>query len=434
MNENAVTNWAQLDLQRYYLRNPNATPEQADRYIVNRVRSAFVYDQANRINVEVPEGRASADVAEAVTAYVKKAQVKYGMVPNDGLIHGAMDAVGGFITGQRDPIQSVGLVHGKDGQYQLRAFVNGNPIHKLEDVTFDQIISQHAAQKVLSDTERSSLSALKQKLSAGTATAQDLAESSDVIAKARSLRQINETTTAQMEQVREKAFSVANARRVLFPMDRPDFTGLAGSRLTGQGSKIQVNQAASFVAEGEHFAALTAMGEGLVLKATADPNPKAGNNIGYGYNLNANAATVAEDFRRAGIPVEKLDGIKAGTVQITPEQAARLLRVTKPRYESLAQQSVDAIKPGMWANMSEGQRAALADVAYQTGNPAQFKTALWKLAEGDAQGFRDALKVTYVNSEGNRVEDTRRNKLRSLMMAGPSAFVQGIREASRTSQ
>ncbi|WP_427311040.1 hypothetical protein [Cupriavidus sp. H39] len=434
LNENVVTNWSQADLQRYYQRNPSATPEQARRYIMGRVQGNFIYDQANRINVQVPDGQASPDVARAISSFVKASQEKYGMVPQDGILHGAMESVSEFVSGTRSPMQSVGLVYSKDGNYQLTAFVNGAPIHKLEDVTFSQIMTYGAAQKILSDTERASMSALKQKLNDGSVTAQDLAQNADLLAKAKSLGQINETTARQLKQVQEKAFTDVSSRRFLFPTDKPDFTGLAGSRLTGQGSKIQVNQAASFVAEGEHFAALTAMGEGLVLKATQDPNPKAGNNIGYGYNLNANKETMAEDFRRAGIPAEKLEGIKEGTVQITQEQAARLLRVTKPRYVGLAQQSVEAIKPGMWGTMSEGQKAALADVAYQTGNPAQFKTALGKLAAGDAQGFQDALRVTYVNSEGSRVEDVRRNKLRALMIAGPAAFVQGIREASRLSQ
>jgi len=408
-NEENTTAWARLQLQDYYTRNPTASEDQAKAWIQGQVQANFVYDPVNKVDLRVPPNQANDQTQEAVKSYLEKAREKYGKEVSPGLIYGS------------------------DGKYQLAAFVNGAPIHKLEDVTFDQITAQNATQKVLNDTERASFNDLKTKLNAGTATSADLAGASALLAKATSLGQINETTQGQIRKVQQSAFTDANSRRFLFPTGPADFTGLSGSRLTGQGSKIQVNQAGNFMNSMDYSSALTAMGEGLVLKATPDPNPKAGNNIGYGYNLNANAATVAEDFRRAGIPVEKLEGIKAGTVQITQEQAARLLQVTKPRYTKLAQDSVDAIKPGMWSTMSEGQKAALVDVAYQTGNPSQFKTALGKLAAGDAQGFQDSLKVTYVNSAGSRVEDTRRNKLRTLMINGPSAFLQGIREAARTS-
>lgn len=409
-NEENTTAWARLQLQDYYTRNPTASEDQAKAWIQGQVQANFVYDPVNKVDLRVPPNQANEQSQEAIKAYLEKAREKYGKEV------------------------SPGLIYGNDGKYQLAAFVNGAPIHKLEDVTFDQIIAQNATQKVLSDTERASFTSLKTKLNAGTATAADLAGNSSLIAKATSLGQINETTLGQMRKVQQTAFTDSASRRFLFPTGPADFTGLSGSRLTGQGSTIQVNQAATFLNQMDYASALTAMGEGLVLNATMDPNPKAGKNIGYGYNLNANSATVAEDFRRAGIPVDKLEGIKAGTVQITQEQAARLLQVTKPRYVGLAQQSVEAIKPGMWGTMSEGQKAALVDVAYQTGNPAQFKTALGKLAAGDAQGFQDALKVTYVNSEGSRVEDVRRNKLRTLMINGPSAFLQGIKEAARTSR
>ncbi|QUO26849.1 hypothetical protein KEH57_08045 [Burkholderia cenocepacia] len=176
------------------------------------------------------------------------------------------------------------------------------------------------------------------------------------------------------------------------------------------------------------------MGEGLVLKATPDPNPKAGNNIGYGYNLNANAGTIGEDFRRAGIPATSIDGIKNGSVQITPEQASRLLEVSVPRYEERAKQAVEAVNPGLWTMINKNQKAALTDVAYQVGDVGQFHKAIGALARKDIAGFNDALKVTYLDKDGNRREDQRRNNLRSLMINGISAWTQGLLEASRTAQ
>jgi GH24 family phage-related lysozyme (muramidase) len=84
--------------------------------------------------------------------------------------------------------------------------------------------------------------------------------------------------------------------------------------------------------------------------------------------------------------------------------------------------------------VSAGQKAALADVAYQVGDVGQFKKAITALANKDLAGFQEALKVTYSDKNGNRQEDQRRNKLRNLAINGRSAWSQGILEASRTAQ
>lgn len=431
VNEQAVDTWAQLELQRYYQRNPNATQDQADQYITGRVRSNFVYDQTNRINVQVPDGQASDAAKDAINSYLEAARKRYNVPDEQGVVSRTVTGLMGLPP---DDHTSVGLIYSKDSNYQLAWFVNGAPIHKLEDVTFGQIMAQAASQKLLSIDERAAMSALKQKLGNGTATTQDLVDHAEVLAKAMNLKQISDVTRAQIDKVRDGAFEAGVKNLVQFPTAPASFAGLAGSRLTGQGSKLQVDQAGSFMASGSFSAALTAMGEGLVLKATPDPNPKAGNNIGYGYNLNANAGTIAEDFRRAGIPATSIDGIKAGTVQITPEQAARLLEVSLPRYEARAKQAVDAVDPNLWSALSMPQKAALTDVSYQVGDVGQFHKALGALARKDVAGFQDALKVTYLDKDGNRREDVRRNNLRALMVSGPIAFYNGIKEAARSSR
>ena len=60
--------------------------------------------------------------------------------------------------------------------------------------------------------------------------------------------------------------------------------------------------------------------------------------------------------------------------------------------------------------------------------------AIGALARKDIAGFNDALKVTYLDKDGNRREDQRRNNLRSLMINGISAWTQGLLEANRTAQ
>ncbi|WP_208625988.1 glycoside hydrolase family protein [Paraburkholderia susongensis] len=408
-NEQATSTWAQLQLRDFYTRNPTASDSQAKDWIQNQVKTNFVYDPVNKVDLQVPPNQANDQTAEAMKTYIEKARQTYGEDANPGLIYG------------------------KDGQYTLAAFINGAPVHKLADVSFDQIIQQNASTKLLSSDERTAMAGLQSKLNAGTATTQDLIDNAPLLAKAGNLRQINDTTQGQIARVREDAFNGSLNNVFNFPTMPTTFAGLSGSRLTGQGSKIQVNQAGNFMGSLDYASALTAMGEGLVLKATPDPNPKAGNNIGYGYNLNANAATIGEDFRRAGIPATSIEGIKNGTTQITPEQAARLLQVTIPRYTERAKQAVEAAHPGLWPMINDSQKAALTDVAYQVGDVSQFNKAIGALARKDIPAFQDALKVTYKGDDGNRHEDVRRNNLRSLMINGPIAFLQGLKEAARTS-
>ncbi|MFC6305977.1 hypothetical protein E2553_17025 [Paraburkholderia dipogonis] len=108
-----------------------------------------------------------------------------------------------------EPQQSVGLIYSKDGNYQLAMFLNGAPIHKLEDVTFDQIMKQAASEKLLSQDERAAMSGLQSKLSAGTATSQDLIDNAELLAKATNLRQLNDTTRGQIDKLRESTFNGA---------------------------------------------------------------------------------------------------------------------------------------------------------------------------------------------------------------------------------
>ncbi|KWF92303.1 hypothetical protein WL95_19050 [Burkholderia cepacia] len=409
-NEEATSAWARLQLHDYYMRNPTASSDQAKTWIQQQVQTNFVYDPVNKVDLQVPPNQANDQTQEAVTAFLEKARDKYG------------------------EDVSPGLIYGKDGKYALSAFINGAPVHKLEDVTFDQIIKQHSYSKLLSPDERGAMAALKQKLGNGTATSQDLIDNSELLAKATNLNQISDVTRGQIMKVRDGAFTGALGNVFNFPTMPTSFAGLSGSRLTGQGSKMQIKQADQFLGSANWSASLIAMGEGLVLKATPDPNPKAGNNIGYGYNLNANAGTIGEDFRRAGIPATSIDGIKNGSVQITPEQAARLLEVSVPRYEERARQAVESVNPGLWTMINKNQKAALTDVAYQVGDVGQFHKAIGALARKDIAGFNDALKVTYLDKDGNRREDQRRNNLRSLMINGISAWTQGLLEANRTAQ
>jgi GH24 family phage-related lysozyme (muramidase) len=182
---------------------------------------------------------------------------------------------------------------------------------------------------------------------------------------------------------------------------------LAASPVTGAGFE-HVGLAGSLIA----------MREGVSLTAYPDPNPDAGMNIGAGYNLKANAATANQDLKRAGVPEDRIEDVKTGRASLTPDQAKRLIEVATPRYESLARKSADDTAPGLWNRMTTQQRAVMVDIAYQVGDPAQFKKAWAALAAGKTQEFSDETRVFYKNRDGQVVEDNRARELRASMLAG----------------
>ncbi|MBI0327560.1 hypothetical protein [Burkholderia plantarii] len=160
-NEEATSAWARLALQDYYQRNPTASADQAKQWVQQQVQTNFVYDPVNKVDLQVPPNQANNQTQEAIQNYIQKARQQYGEEMNPGLIYGG------------------------DGKYTLSAFINGAPVHKLADVSFDQIIQQTASTKLLSSDELGAMSALKQKLNAGTATSQDLIDNAQLLAKAR---------------------------------------------------------------------------------------------------------------------------------------------------------------------------------------------------------------------------------------------------------
>jgi hypothetical protein len=443
-NTQIANGWATVQLGDYYKANPNATDDQAKAWIQTKYKDNFVFDSTNKVDVQVPPGRASEQTTEALQAYTEKAQAKYGT----------------------DDLQ-VGLTGYRDGAYQLGLFRNGQYVGTaLPQVSFDKIMQDHSFSKSFSPDEQASMAALTDKLNTGSATSQDLIDNAALLAKAWNNSLVNSSLQGKIKDIQSKTFNSAvgdvfnapsdsklglggplngGSNALNFPIDpalgnhwfinpKDDFSGLNGSRLTGHGSAMQVKQADQFLGSGNMTASLIAMGEGLVLKATDDPNPKSGKNVGYGYSLTANANTMPDDFRRAQIPGSSIEGIRNGTVQITPEQAARLLTITVPRYEERAKQAVEAARPGLWDKISAGQKAAISDVAYQVGSVSQFQKAIGALANKDIPAFQEALKVSYSDKNGNRQEDIRRNKLRNLAINGVSAWSQGLQEAYRTAQ
>lgn len=178
-------------------------------------------------------------------------------------------------------------------------------------------------------------------------------------------------------------------------------------------------------------ASLTTVREGVVLSAYGDPAKGAGMNIGAGYNLKANAKTVDADLRSVGVPAERLADVKEGRASLTGDQVKALTKLALKRFEPQVIKVAESVKPGLWASLTAQQKAVMLDVAYQTGDAAQYRKAWAALAAGKGDDFKAELKTYYTNQKGERVEDARSLDLRSTLLQGPSAWKARLKVASR---
>lgn len=154
-------------------------------------------------------------------------------------------------------------------------------------------------------------------------------------------------------------------------------------------------------------------------------------NIGAGYNLKGNAKTVDADLRSVGVPAERLADVKEGRASLTGDQVKALTKLTLKRFEPEVIKTAESVKPGLWASLTAQQKAVMLDVAYQTGDAAQYRKAWAALAAGKGDDFKAELRTYYTNQKGERVEDARSLDLRSTLLQGPSAWKARLKVASR---
>lgn len=107
--------------------------------------------------------------------------------------------------------------------------------------------------------------------------------------------------------------------------------------------------------------ALTASLEGYVPSISPDNK---GQIIGYGYNVQAQLATLDRDFKAAGIADK--DAVLAGKTQITEPQARALYQQVRARNEVSVRKEVERIG-GNWEAMPENRKAAILHMAYNAG-------------------------------------------------------------------
>jgi len=407
-NEQMLGMWAATEVRRALEGNPDLTDNELRAHIERKSADNFVLDSTSQLAVKVPPSMGGDLTQKALTAYSKS----FGE---------ALQAKGQFPDGSI--VRYVPL--NAEGLFDVQTWT-GTRQKSVGQANLQDIVNWHRAATTLSQPEGAQLAEVRNALRNGTAVPQvDPA----LMAKGRSVGFFKDAELAQVAKANRDQV-MARLRAV------PDFGYGAPTNNTSPiplnpnvkvdaktTSNVALQLAASPVtgAGFEHVGlagSLIAMREGVSLTAYPDPNPDAGMNIGAGYNLKANSATANQDLKRAGVPEDRIEDVKTGRASLTPDQAKRLIEVATPRYESLARKSAEDTAPGLWNRMTTQQRAVMVDIAYQVGDPAQFKKAWAALAAGKTQEFSDETRVFYKNREGQVVEDNRARELRASMLAG----------------
>lgn len=383
---------AEIEVKRFMREHPDQGIDQAMEHAKGWAASSFVHDTEHNLLVQVPAGKASEAAGAAFAHYSKQIKQQYGQ---DSGIEFRFNGKDGYSVATTKPFRLVG-----------------------SNVSFDDIMKQHYNANHLDEQERAQMHTLRQKIASNQITAEEMNANSGLIAKAKQVGALGPLEQSRLNATPRSTMAVSPLFQYSsrLPMSNDN---LDASRLPPTAAKTDV--ASAFLKQGNPFGALTAMGEGVVLRAY--PDPSRGTNIGIGYNMEANASTIHEDFRRAGIPVEQIEQIKAGKREITTDQAMRLYQAVQPRYVSMAKSQVEKLHPGSWDKLPDNHQAVLTDLAYQTGNVGQFKKALEALTSGNMQLAGEGFKTFYKDRKtGEMVADSGRHNLRMHMLNNPSFF------------
>lgn len=409
--------------EQFLMQNPGKTTEQALAFAEKWTKDNFAKDPVTGEAVQVPKGLNDGNMVNALEMSTKallEANPGY-----TGVQYRKNGDNGAFFAVLTDGVaqKPVGAINAQDIKSRYMETLNFTPADLLN------------------------LGKLRRQAAAGALDANFVGEQRALIAKARRLEEPNFWQRAvsnrgywldDIEAVQMATLSKSLSMMPTLDLGPPNgetlqFNPKLGNRvdnkLTADMALRQFNASKPkglFPMVAPHVgmaASLITMAEGVMPKAYADPNPEAGNNIGMGYNLKANAKTAVADLKRAGVPAEKVQDVIDGKAQLAPAQAERLLMsVSMPRYEKTAQEAADATAPDLWYHMTPQQKAVMVDIAWQTGDPAQFKKAWSSLASGDMAKFTEETRVFYKTADGTK-EDTRRGNLRRAMLAGEGRWL-----------
>ena len=309
-----------------------------------------------------------------------------------------------------------------------------------QPITLQDMMNIHKAKTSLAPSEEALLGELKTKAKNNVLTPQDLKDNELLLTKARTFAPqalegpLKVKIQNQLFENNQKSFNIRGANSFVNPtdkaaLDKMNLGDQVEAAVKADPTPIQTIKSGStdtrsFVEKAlqskDYQAALTGMGEELRTVAYKDSGGIP--TIGVGYNLKANAANISEDFRKAGIPADKVDAVVNGKSAITTEQAYRLYQVALPRYEAMAKSAIDTRGQGSWDSLPANVKTVVVDMAYQTGNNVKkFQKGIENLLKGDYSG--EGLSVLVPDSKnGGMRQDTRRHDLRKSLLTSATHF------------
>ena len=415
--ENATTVQAVASsaVRDWYAKNPNSSEKDAAAFAQSWVEQNFVNDTTTSTAVRVPPEFAGKLTQEAISENSKRVTDAFRATLSSA------DAGNWKVNYWPD---------GNTGQFMV-VMQNGTAVKQIGRTTIPAMQASYRETREFSSAEMADLSKVNQQLRTGSVDPAFLASHGDLLDKARrvGVTGFGPQDFGRMDKLRSDEMLKRLQSMPSISMGTPDQSSLQFIPQRGGkvDNKLTASVAQRFLTSGipgggntsqSLTGSLITMAEGVVLARYPDPAKEAGDNIGMGYNLKANAAQAPDDLKRAGVPHEDIQAIIAGQKQLLPEQAQRLLQVAMPRYESQAMKSAEATAPGLWARMSPGQKAVMTDIAYQVGSTDKFHKAWAAIAKNDSAAFQESVMTTYVDRTGVRQNDTRRWNLRASMLAG----------------
>ncbi len=420
-NTTQVETDVQAAVRDYLGRKPYATADDVSNFTDSWVSKNYIMDRTSGVAIKVPPALADDTTREAIGEYSKRLTEAYRL--ND----------------RRDSEWRVQYrPMGDQGLLQV-VLSDGSAESNLGVIPLQTLRDSFVAEKSFSAPEVAALRSLQQQASSGQVDVAMVEANGTLIAKAKQLKGLPPETIKRLEKLQ---YDTVKQRMDAMPkmlLGTPTLDSLqhvptrgtkVDNKLTASVAK-QMFGAAGTTPHHSKAASLITMGEAVMLKAYPDPAKDAGNNIGMGYNLKANAATVHADLHQAGVPKDRVQAVIDGTAQLTPQQAQRLLLVTMPRYEKQVMDTAEKTAPGLWDRMSPQQKAVMVDVAWQTGGADKFRKAWAALAAGNVESFREETRVYYTDREGVKKEDKRRNDLRAAMLNGDAQWLAVIDKYGR---
>ena len=420
-NDVEVGTWVSAKIKEFWRSNPQYSQDEVIARVETMARENWVMDSSSRRAIWVPASMGGDRASEAFsdfTSYLLTEGRKRGILTSDSNIRYA-------------PI-------GTTGVYAIQA-VDGSMEKTLDHVSIQEVLRRYDVKTNLQPEEAKKLRQVALDLQAG----KPIGDVDPVLlAKGRSTGFLSRTDIGRIDIQQSRALMDSLKGTAQFDLGKPtnSNTFLAARGPVKVDHKLTASTALGLLEPGngiplpDHLnlaASLVAAREGVVLGAYQDPAAGAGQNIGTGYNLKANAATVEADLKAVGVPPERVQDIKDGRAGLTPDQAKWLTQLSVKRFEPKVKAVAEATQAGLWDKLTPPQKAVMVDVAYQTGDAGQYKKAWAALAKGDQETFRTELKTFYTNQAKQRVEDTRALDLRSSLLQGLPAWKARLSVASR---